>query len=580
VSGDLNHDANPDLVVSSTGGNGAVTVLLGNGTGGFGSPTPYASGVFSPYEIRLADVNADTNLDLVTANLGADSISVLLGNGTGGFGTGTAYPAGDDPASLTLGDFNHDNNLDVAVANTGVTSGVSVLLGNGTGGYGAPTTFSGGNSPRAVATGEFNGDGHLDLVVTNFGSNTVSVLLGNGTGSFGAPTSFPAQGAGLSIVVADFNRDGRDDVAVIGSTSAGVVVMFGNGTGGFGSPANFPAGSSPFDLTVGDFNVDGALDIAAVNAGSDNVSVLRNNCVPAGTTGTPTSVSTVAATASRTPTTVGTAVTTSTATRSATSVATGTIVATGTATQAATGTSIAATSTSTQVSTGTPVGATSTSVAATATTVAGTPTPCTVSFVDVPANNTFYANIRCLACNGILGGYSDGTFRPNNDITRGQIAKVVSNAAGFNENPGAQIYEDVPSTNPFYAWINRLSMRGHMGGYLCGTVPTEPCGTSNRPYFRPNANATRGQLAKIVASAAHIIGTPTGQRYEDVAPDSTFYVWIEQLSSLGVMGGYACGRPSEPCGTDNKPYFRPNNNVTRGQASKIVANTFFPSCNP
>ncbi len=203
-----------------------------------------------------------------------------------------------------------------------------------------------------------------------------------------------------------------------------------------------------------------------------------------------------------------------------------------------------------------------------------------MSFVDVPANSTFYANIRCLACKGILGGYSDGTFRPNNDITRGQIAKVVSNAAGFNEDPGAQIYEDVPSSNTFYAWINRLSMRGHMGGYPCGTVPTEPCGTANRPYFRPNANATRGQLAKIVASAAHITGTPTGQRYEDVEPDSTFYVWIEQLSSLGVMGGYPCGRPSEPCGPENRPYFRPNNNVTRGQASKIVANTFFPACNP
>ncbi|MDQ3929871.1 MAG: S-layer homology domain-containing protein, partial [Chloroflexota bacterium] len=48
---------------------------------------------------------------------------------------------------------------------------------------------------------------------------------------------------------------------------------------------------------------------------------------------------------------------------------------------------------------------------------------------------------------------------------------------------------------------------------------------------------------------------------------------------LGVMGGYPCGTvPTEPCGTTNKPYFRPNNNVTRGQASKIVANTFFPNC--
>jgi hypothetical protein len=239
--------------------------------------------------------------------------------------------------------------------------------------------------------------------------------------------------------------------------------------------------------------------------------------------------------------------------------------------------------TSTAIPTGTrtPVGtpqASATAPSAGTAIATGTPVQCTLSFIDVPTNNTFYANIKCLACRGIISGYSDGTFRPNNDITRGQIAKVVSNAAGFNENPGNQIYEDVPPTNTFYAWINRLSMRGHMGGYPCGIVPTEPCGTPSRPYFRPDASATRGQLAKIVASAAHITGTPTGQRYADVEPDSTFYVWIEQLSTLGVMGGYPCGGSGETCGPDNKPYFRPNNNVTRGQASKIVANTFFPGC--
>jgi plastocyanin len=206
------------------------------------------------------------------------------------------------------------------------------------------------------------------------------------------------------------------------------------------------------------------------------------------------------------------------------------------------------------------------------------PTVCSTTFSDVPESHTFYPFVRCLACRGIISGYADGTFRPGNDITRGQIAKAVSNAAGFNESPGAQIYEDVPPSNTFYAWINRLSRRGHIGGYNCGGAG-EPCGTDNRPYFRPNANATRGQLAKIVASAAQITGTPTGQRYADVEPDSTFYLWIEQLSSLGVMGGYTCGSvPTEPCDDQNRPYFRPSNNVTRGQASKIVANAFFPNC--
>ncbi len=192
-------------------------------------------------------------------------------------------------------------------------------------------------------------------------------------------------------------------------------------------------------------------------------------------------------------------------------------------------------------------------------------------------DSTFYPYVRCLACQGILGGYSDGTFRPNNLITRGQIAKIVSNAAGLNEDPGTQAYEDVDAANPFYMWVNRLSLRGYMSGYPCGGEG-EPCGVGNKPYFRPFANATRGQIAKIVSNAAGYTGTPSGQTFEDVTASNPFYLWIERLSSTGVMGGYGCGGEGEPCGAGNKPYFRPFASATRGQTAKIVSNAFFPNC--
>jgi hypothetical protein len=208
-----------------------------------------------------------------------------------------------------------------------------------------------------------------------------------------------------------------------------------------------------------------------------------------------------------------------------------------------------------------------------------TSTACTISFTDVPQDNTFYAFIRCLVCRGIISGYDDGTFRPYNDITRGQIAKIVSNAAGFSEDPGPQVYEDVPESSPFYQWINRLSMRGHIGGYPCGLLEGEPCiEPDNLPYFRPSSSATRGQLAKIVANAAGLDNNPTGQFFTDVPEGHAFYLWIMRLTELGVMGGYECGGEAEPCDDENRPYFRPFNNVTRGQASKIVANTFLPNC--
>jgi GH35 family endo-1,4-beta-xylanase len=204
---------------------------------------------------------------------------------------------------------------------------------------------------------------------------------------------------------------------------------------------------------------------------------------------------------------------------------------------------------------------------------------CASSFSDVCPDHWAYVYVECLSSRNVLGGYQDGTFRPNNDITRGQLSKVVSNAAGFNETPSGQTFEDVPSSNTFYVYVERMYLHGVISGYPCGGTG-EPCGSGNRPYFRVNANATRGQIAKIVSNAAGYNDNPGGQSFEDVSASHPFYTWVQRLSSRGIMGGYPCGGPGEPCGSSNLPYFRPQNNATRAQLAKIVSNTFFPECAP
>jgi S-layer family protein len=206
---------------------------------------------------------------------------------------------------------------------------------------------------------------------------------------------------------------------------------------------------------------------------------------------------------------------------------------------------------------------------------------CNVHFSDLTSSNTFYNSVMCLSCMGMMSGYSDGTFRPNNEVTRGQLAKLVSNTAGFNETNllNRQSFEDVQVGSVFYMYVERVASRGIISGYPCGG-PGEACGPDNKPYFRPSANATRGQISKIVSNAARLNGTPSRQTFEDVASSHTFYTWIERLATHGMMGGYACGGVGEPCSTANRPYFRPNANATRGQVSKIVGNGFYPGCNP
>ena len=230
---------------------------------------------------------------------------------------------------------------------------------------------------------------------------------------------------------------------------------------------------------------------------------------------------------------------------------------------------------------------------------AATVVGCGLEFQDVPPGSTFYPYARCLTCQGSISGYECGWanpvtgerepcsagrkpyFRPGNPVSRGQIAKMVSQSSGFKEPGGEQIYEDVPPGSTFYDFVQRLSRRGVMSGYPCAQVPAEPCvPPSNRPYFRPDALATRGQISKIVSNAAGFDDEPTTQKFEDVPPTNPFYVWVERLASRLVMGGYPCGSvDEEPCvAPDNRSYFRYGRMVTRGQAAKIVANTFFPNC--
>jgi hypothetical protein len=187
-------------------------------------------------------------------------------------------------------------------------------------------------------------------------------------------------------------------------------------------------------------------------------------------------------------------------------------------------------------------------------------------FSDVPVGSTFYEFVQCLTCRDILGGYPDGTFRPNNPVTRGQLAKIVSNAAGYTDTPTAQTFSDVPTDHTFYMFVERTVMHGVLGGYPDGT-------------FRPGNNATRGQIAKIVSNAAGFNDTVTTQSFADVPMGSTFYTFAERLAIRNIMTGYACGGPGEPC-TGGLPYFRPANDATRGQVAKIVSNAFFPNCTP
>ena len=157
------------------------------------SGSPFAAGS-QPYSVAVGDFNGDGIPDLAVANSGDNTVTVLLGNGSGGFtaATGSPFAAGSYPDSVAVGDFNGDGIADLVVANL-YSNNVTILLGNGSGSF----TPAGGSpfaavSPSFIAVADFNGDGIADLAVTNGVSNgTVTVLLGNGSAGFTAASGSP-----------------------------------------------------------------------------------------------------------------------------------------------------------------------------------------------------------------------------------------------------------------------------------------------------------------------------------------------------------------------------------------------------
>ncbi|HXN45590.1 MAG TPA: VCBS repeat-containing protein [Bryobacteraceae bacterium] len=290
--GDFNGDGKPDLAIADYNGNN-VTVLLGDGTGRFtaapSSPFPAGS---QPNSVAAGDFNGDGKLDLAIANYNSNNVTVLLGDGQGGFtaAPGSPFPAGTQPYSVAVGDFSGDGKPDLAIAN--IASGnVTVLLGNGAGGFAAApnSPFAVGSYPESVVAADFNADGKLDIAVAGVGlysatGSNVTVLLGDGTGGFTAVQSGPAAtgDSPTALATADFNEDGLPDLAVINPETGTIAVLLGNGTGGFTSATGSPftAGTQPVSLAAGDFNVDGKPDFAVVNYGSNNLTVLLNGSTP------------------------------------------------------------------------------------------------------------------------------------------------------------------------------------------------------------------------------------------------------------------------------------------------------------
>ncbi|MEO1007107.1 MAG: VCBS repeat-containing protein [Planctomycetota bacterium] len=288
--GDVNGDGILD-VVAHHHLSYRIAVLLGVGDGRLAEPRyveMHRGGSPHVHALRLADVDNDGDLDVLATLVDDHAMAVLLGDGAGGFAPalGQPYFAHRHPyAGLRVADLNADGNLDAVMTDVR-GNGMTVLLGSGTGmfsprnGFDLNTTMpiASAERPMSCDLGDLDGDGDLDALAFIDESPMVIRLENTGGGMFveaGDPIidlRTPSVGGRL----VDVSGDGLLDVVASGTASRRVAVCFGEPGGGFSPAMHVDAGGRSPGVAVGDMDGDGRPDIVTANFDSGTVSVLRN----------------------------------------------------------------------------------------------------------------------------------------------------------------------------------------------------------------------------------------------------------------------------------------------------------------
>lgn len=235
-----------------------------------------------------------------------------------------------------------------------------------------------------------------------------------------------------------------------------------------------------------------------------------------------------------------------------------------------------------------------------------TPLPCNEPFVDVDPSEWFYHYVNRVYCIGAVNGYSTDPpcstgrpcFRPTDGTLRGHSAKIESivfDLAAGAPSPVPQYFEDIPPGNAYFPHASYLWLWSIDEGLECDSHPDGCISPNYLPYYVPGDYLSRADLAKYAVIGIRRIDQRAlwrpytyFQMFTDVPVGHPYRDWINTLAINGIITGYPCGGPGEPCDSLFRPYFRPLFTSTRAQISKVYARmwckrnniTGLPECAP
>ncbi|WP_309089179.1 S-layer homology domain-containing protein [Domibacillus sp.] len=171
----------------------------------------------------------------------------------------------------------------------------------------------------------------------------------------------------------------------------------------------------------------------------------------------------------------------------------------------------------------------------------------TAFFTDVKEGNALYPEIKDLHSQGKINGFKDGTFRPQESVTRGQAAKMIADILELDTtSPKAPNLKDVKKEKWYYGAVAALVEAKIMGGFKDGT-------------FRPDQTLTRAEASRLIGEAFKLSNGGKAVAFTDVKKEKWYYTYVQSLVHNQVTAGKTATT------------FEPDANVTRGELVAFAA---------
>lgn len=143
-----------------------------------------------------------------------------------------------------------------------------------------------------------------------------------------------------------------------------------------------------------------------------------------------------------------------------------------------------------------------------------------------------------------LGGYGNGLFGPNDNMTRAQVAQMFYNLLLEKDIPVTTSFSDVPADAWYAKAVNTLASLGIIKGI-------------GNDQFAPNRTITRAEFTVIAMRFANVSATVTNP-FSDIASSDWYYTAVTSAVSYGWITGYSDGT------------FKPMATITRAEVATIV----------